>query len=257
VAGSVGALGGCAHQGDHTWVDWVFPDCHQRFFLAARSAVGQPLGEQALNGSVLEATLYNYHFKPDRFETVEEEIIDEKTGKKKKTGNVIHRRLYPPDPTEVLLPAGVGLVQRLARQQTGPVLRLYVQTANEHQLKQGKEKPETAYARRDELNRERVESVKAVLAAVRPDLIADVVVIDPDEVGMSAKETQVGLLKLEQAPEGKLSRDEVLGLEIGAPTFFGGGGAAPSSPPSPPSVPPPTPSTTPGAAPGGLSPAGG
>lgn len=199
-------------------------------FLADRGAVKDPLARQAANGAVAGATLFNYHFKPNRDLTSLAEV-----------------------PGEQLSPWGADLLARMARHPTGGQVCVYVQTAWDEAAATPGTPAEQTKARRT-LDEERLATVREFFASVRPDVAATVELIDHDPVGMAGTEARNGLGKLYTAPRGFLERDAILGAEIGAgqTTLQGGSFTGPAQGQVPPPQTPDTP-PQPGSAPGGLA----
>ena len=229
LSGSCSAALGCTGAGpvhpEKTFAAWP-----AELPLMDRNLVACPLTQQARNGAIIEATVFNFHFQAIT------ETIDDDTG--------ITTRVRPPEPTADLLPASTNLIQRLARRyECGNELWLFVQTA-----KDVPKKTETwaAWAKkRDQLNRERIQAVAEYVAAIRPDLVARVNLIDLDEVGMPGTEAAKGQLGMIDNTHGVLRPDtydpRVGGLNVNSS----------SGPIAPPAGPPDL-----GAAPGGLNPGG-
>jgi hypothetical protein len=195
--------------------------------LTDRNLVACPLTQQARNGAIIEATIMNYHFR-----TQYEEL--------RKDGTI--RRLSSPIPKAELLPAGVNLVERLARRhEPGQELWLFVQTARDIPLD-----PVAMAAssmKRNQLNHERIHAVEELVAALRPDLQGRVKVIDVDEAGMPGTEAAKGQLGMIDNTHGVLRPD----------TYDPRSGGLSASSPSGPIAPPPSP-PDPGSAPTGLNP---
>ncbi len=222
--------------------DKVWPD---HSFLVDRSAVLTPLRQQATNGAVAGATLYNYYFELD----TPEPVVDRDglpTGK------------FRPATPRLLSPWGKSLLDRLARHANGQTLCVYVQTAVDTENMPG---DAAVVARaRAELDAKRVKEVHDFMAARHPDLAVAVAVIDPDPVGMSGPESRNGYNKMVSAPTGFLPADAILGASIGFSTTLGGQGGGGGSggfgtgpgQPAPPIKTDSAPSPT--GAPGGLSP---
>lgn len=227
LAGSFGVSLGCAH------TEGISPDNCVRSWPAEAPATDRdlvlgPMALQARNGAVVEATLFNYQFRPD-YEDL-------------RADGSVHRRPRPL-PTADLLPAGINLIQRLARQQEyGCSFVLYVQTANE--IPPDPRRAAEWAKKRKELNLERVKSVEAFVAMIRPDLVPLVNVIDIDEAGMSGTEAAKGVGAMIDNTHGILRPDTY-------DPRSGGLSAGNSSGP-----PPASPQPDVGSAPGGLTPGG-
>lgn len=145
-----------------------------------RSLTLDPLARQARNGEIIEATLFNYHFKDNYKQTLNED------GSPKSRETV-------PVATSNLTPAGSQLIQRLARRyDAGCEFRLFVQLANDVPLNP---KDPATVSRRSELEKKRVEEVTGLAQMLRPDLLVRVELLDPDSVGMSGREATLGVLQ--------------------------------------------------------------
>lgn len=146
---------GCVTCGYHSFADLADPCRLPRYSAVARQEVAAPLLHQAGNGLALEQTVWNSHFRTGRDE---------------------------------LTPAGMAHLSRLARRLPEPVPYIFVQTAHDLLLERGKEK-EWAQ-QRAELDRKRVEAVRAYLQAVRPETNFQVALHDPPEVGTHGQEAE-------------------------------------------------------------------
>jgi hypothetical protein len=245
LLGPVG-LGGCDKTTESYRAgcpDKVWPD---HSFLADRSAVLTPLRQQAANGAVGGATLYNYYFESVTIELVEDN-----------EDSVIPRfkQTAFPRPTARLSPWGKALLNRLARHANGQTLCVYVQTAVDLESKPSDVSGGATTPKN--LNEQRVKEVQNFMAKLRPDLEVTVALIDPDPVGMTGPEARNGYSKMVTAPTGFLGTDAVLGASIGFGAKLGdqggsGGGGVGGNPgqTGPPVMPDSPPSAT--GAPGGL-----
>ena len=223
LAAPLGLGLGCSHDKAHTHDGKTYgaecdpSDMHplaRYAHLDARRLTSAPLAAQAANGTALDATVYNHHFEANS-EKKEEIEIDGVT-------SIQVKRRLTSLPTAALHPSGVNLIRRQVREACGPVLNLYVQTANDQPIDAAD--PAKSAAARAKLDTERANAVRAVAMSLRPDLAVEVAVIDAPEVGMSGREARAGLeggSSLYAAPRGFLTRDQVLGVEIGQTNLFG------------------------------------
>jgi hypothetical protein len=145
----LGAVG-CANRLEH-WYDPCWPE---RYSTVARAEVLDPFAAQAVNGAVLDATMWNYHFEP---------------GAKK------------------LTPAGMEKLDYLVRRRPGPEMHLFVQTARD--VPYLPDATDKFAADRAKLDADRIEEVKKYFASqvaakgARPDVI----VIDPSDPSIPAR----------------------------------------------------------------------
>jgi hypothetical protein len=164
LAAGLLSLAGCSHDfgstcgtscadGEGSAVLSYDPCWPQRWNNVTRAEVHAPLAIQAANGLVQDHTLFNYHFVPG---------------------------------TPELSPMGQMLLTRLARRRPFVEQRLYLQTAHDIAFEPGK--PEAFANARTDLDGRRRQAVLDYLAAQRPDLQFDVLVVNPSPVGMSARE---------------------------------------------------------------------
>ncbi len=175
-----------------------------------RQLLLDPLNQQARNGDVLNSTMFTHHFK----DNTEEE-----------GPNGTLKRKATPTPSSELLLSGKNLMHRLSRSQpSGTEWRLFVEVARDVDVKPKLElaKTRTTFA---DLNRKRVEEVIEYAQSLRPDLIVRVDLIDPNPVGMSAREAQYGVLKHTSVIQGTILTDKYAGdsssiAEIAPPPAF-------------------------------------
>jgi hypothetical protein len=172
-----------------------YPRWPSYFDQRARSAVVQPLYHQALNGLILDQTVWNHHFQ---YQT----------------------------PAE-LHSSGVNLLDRLARRHVnsgipGP-LHIYLQTAVDSPYQPGK--PGVVIQARQTFDHKRSEAVHAFLDATYPGLPFVVHVHNPPRVGLSPQETLTIITQMEQlAPRGYLTQEVLGGISLSELTKGGGGG---------------------------------
>src|SRR5262245_53919317 len=121
----MGAVG-CANRLEH-WVDPCWPE---RYSAVARAEVLDPFAAQAVNGSVLDATMWNYHFEPA---------------------------------SKKLTPAGMEKLDYLVRRRPGPEMHLFVQTARD--IAYAPDGIDKFVADRAKLDADRIEEVKKYFAS--------------------------------------------------------------------------------------------
>jgi len=195
----VGLLGaavcGCHTTKSHT-TSCRYPPWPVEAAAVDRQLLLEPLNQQARNGDVLNSTMFNHHFKDN-------------TEEKGPNGTV--RRKATPTPDSQLLLSGKNLMHRLSRSQpSGTEWRLFVEVARDVDVKP-KEELAKARATFMDLNRKRVEEVTEYAQSLRPDLIVRVDLIDPNPVGMSAREAQYGVLKHTSVIQGTIQTDKYAG----------------------------------------------
>jgi hypothetical protein len=202
----------CCHDGcgtDRAWPPGVF--------AGDRLAVKSPLDQQAANGAVVYATLFNYHFVADYKPRVDGKIVFNPT----------------PTPTPLLTPWGKEVLNRLARQSNGSQVEVYVQVASDVALLDAvtdqSGKKTTLHEARSNMTRERVQAVRDYLKEVRPDLTVVIGVSDPDPVGMGGREARTGYNMMLRGQPGVLSRSSILGAGID-PGIQASGDAIPPPP---------------------------
>jgi len=164
------ALAGCAQEcGYKDYHDFVNPCWPQEYAYIARAEVQAPFASQAMNGLILEQTVWNDHFRPG---------------------------------TNLLGPAGRSHVDRLARRRPQPVPEVFLQVS--HDLAYDPEKPAEFGKARQDLDAQRTKAVMDYLAAIRPDVPWRVTVIDPSPVGVNAREALRAIESMQNAATGAL-----------------------------------------------------
>ncbi len=177
----------------------------ERYHQAARGALTMALERQAGEGRVRTHTLWNYHFYADSAE---------------------------------LHPAGRSQLDRLARQVPSGCLDLYVETARDVDLNSEDNRPQTIlnmdeferyFARRDELNAERIQAVSLYLQRAGKGQPLGIHIHEHPQVGMQSDEALRAHVLLRVTASG------ILPPRITESTFFfsgadGGGGGGGSDP---------------------------
>jgi hypothetical protein len=137
----------------------VDPCWPERYNALSRASVAQAVNAQAYNGHVLDQTIYDYFFAPD------------KDGR----------------PTDVLHPAGLERLKYLARRRPVPDLHIFLQTAQDIPYVPGA--ADKAIAARAELDTRRIQAIQAymsvLLAPCGITTPVQVTVIDPGPDGIN------------------------------------------------------------------------
>src|SRR5258708_6941184 len=63
VMGVIGCASADRPSAQNRMADWVDPCWPERYNSVARQEVLEPFGAQAMNGAVIDATVWNYHFE--------------------------------------------------------------------------------------------------------------------------------------------------------------------------------------------------
>jgi outer membrane protein OmpA-like peptidoglycan-associated protein len=155
AAGTLATVVGC-HSGaaGERYKNYVDPCWPERYSTVARAEVLAPFQAQAANGTILDQTLWNYHFDAN---------------------------------SDKLTAAGVEKLDYLARRRPAPDSKVYLQTARDVGF-DGNAPEKLADGRRD-LDQRRANMVQKYLAAVtaaRP-MSFEVQVIDPSDPGFGAR----------------------------------------------------------------------
>jgi hypothetical protein len=198
VAGGLGPVGCCGSGGagraslDERYMGYVDPCWPERYNYVARAEVLSPFAIQAVNGEIIDSTLFTYHFEAG---------------------------------TDRLNPAGLEKLDYLARKRPAPPARIYLQTARD--LAYDPAVPEAMVSARDDLNARRAASIQKYLAAStagRP-LAFEVQVIDPADMSFRAEGPANAVrgwpARFQSGVEG-VSSNNLIGA---------GGGLAPGTPP--------------------------
>ena len=149
---------GCAHgnrpSAQDRYADWVDPCWPERYTAVARSEVLDPFAAQAMNGAVLDAVIWNYHFEPA---------------------------------SKKLTPAGMEKLDYLVRRRPGPETHLFVQTARD--IAYSPDAVDKFVADRAKLDADRIEEVKKYFTSqvAAKGAKPDVLVIDPSDPSMPAR----------------------------------------------------------------------
>jgi hypothetical protein len=133
--------------GCHCYRELVDPCWPERYNAMARHSVRDTFNAQAMNGHILDQTVWDYHFE-----------VDPKNG----AG------------TDKLLPGGMEHLDYLARRRPAPDLQLYLQTSRDPKLDAARVNAVKAYMR------------KATSGRIVP-MEFEVAVHDPSEVGNHAR----------------------------------------------------------------------
>lgn len=163
LAGLALGAGGISLTGCGCYRELVDPCWPERYNAQARNTTREIFDTQAMNGHVLDQTIWNYEFE-----------IDPKTG----------------GPTAVLTPAGMEHLKYLSRRRPCPDPRIYLQMAQV--VPGGAVVPLEKFASaRADLDGKRAAAVQAYLAAItsgRDQAVPyEVLVHDPAEVGIRAQ----------------------------------------------------------------------
>jgi hypothetical protein len=152
----LGALGCSAERPSlqDRYADWVNPCWPEGYSSVARQEVLEPFGAQAMNGAIIDSTVWNYHFEPG---------------------------------SDKLTAAGLEKIDYLTRRRPGPETHVFLQTARD--LSYSPDAADKYVADRLALDSKRIEAVKkyyATQAAAR-GAKPDVQVIDPADPSMPAR----------------------------------------------------------------------
>lgn len=140
------------------------------FTQAARYSLSHGLEMQAVNGEMLDHTLWNYHFEED---------------------------------SEELRPSGRAFLDRFARNSSVTCSGYYLQSA--HDIEFEPNEPETYFRRRDELNALRQKSAADYLARVAPGNTLVAQIHDRAPVSIPSDESgRAFILMSRKAPQGLL-----------------------------------------------------
>lgn len=169
-----------------TYSDIVDPCYQDRYNCMARETVIVPQTTMAENGTALEQTVYNYHFR---------------------------------EGSDELLPGGKSLLIRLARRRPQPDTRIYVQATNDESVL-GNRNLEEIGAKRKELNEKRVAAVAEFLKAIRPDVGFTIAVHDPSKIGIFSEEARSAISDMHSSATGNMQLQGPGGVAAGG----GGGG---------------------------------
>ena len=157
AAGTFGSVG-CMHSGrpgvQERYAEVVDPCWPERYNAVARQEVLAPFAAQVANGTVVDQTIFNYHFEPG---------------------------------TDKLTPGGYDKLDYLARRRPAPDSRLYLQTTRD--VSYDAAKPEVVGTTRADLDAKRIAAVhKYLTASVAPRQIAfEVQVIDTPDLSIRAE----------------------------------------------------------------------
>jgi hypothetical protein len=154
VLGAVGCASADRPSLQDRLADYVDPCWPERYNSVARQEVLEPFAAQAMNGAVIDNTVWNYHFEPQ---------------------------------SDRLTPAGLEKIDYLVRRRPAPETHLFVQTARDLAYT-----PETAdkyVADRLALDAKRMAAVKKYFAtqAAAKGIVPDVQVIDPSDPSIPAR----------------------------------------------------------------------
>jgi len=154
VLGAVGCATADRPSVQDRLADYYDPCWPERYTSVARQEVLEPFAAQAMNGAVIDNTVWNYHFEPQ---------------------------------TDRLTPAGLEKIDYLVRRRPGPETHLFVQTARD--LAYAPEAADKLVADRIALDTKRMAAVKKYFAtqAAAKGVIPDVQVIDPADPSIPAR----------------------------------------------------------------------
>ena len=130
--------------GCYQYRDLVDPCWPERYNSMARHSVREMHFAQAEKGHMLEQTVWNWYFEREPDDT---KVKDAKPG----------------DPTARLNPAGMEVLRRISRTLPAPDFQLFLQNAQDVKY-DAKDGPETIVAKREKLNRDRIDSILRFLA---------------------------------------------------------------------------------------------
>jgi hypothetical protein len=166
-------------------VDPCYP---QRYTAMAKAETNAAMSPQVSNGHILDQTVWNSHFEPG---------------------------------TDRLTPGGLEHLGYLARRRPCPDSVLFLQTAQD--VPYDPAAPDKFAEARAALDTRRIQAVQNYLMAdtAGRHLTFEVVVHDPSEVGITATEAGISILKMYSGAQGNLP----LTAGAGAGNVAGGGGA--------------------------------
>jgi hypothetical protein len=166
MTGSLALAGGCHHLDDY--VDPCWPE---RYEFAARKCVNSAFLPQINNGHVLDQTVWNYHFEAG---------------------------------TDKLTEGGQAHLAYLARRRPCPDTMVYVQTAQD--VNYDPANPDRFTEGRSNLDSKRVEAVQKYLNAYTAGRATtfQVLVHDPNEVGIAAQNANIAVRKWHGSASGYL-----------------------------------------------------
>ncbi len=175
-----------------TYSDIVDPCYPERYNCMARGSVVEPQKTMDTNGTALEQTVYNYHFR---------------------------------EGSDELLPGGKSLLIRLARRRPQPETQIYVQTTNDESVLSNRNLEEIG-PKRKELNEKRVKVVAEFLKAIRPDVGFTITIHDPAKIGIFSEEARTAVRDMHNSAVGNMQLQGPGGVSAGGGGGSAGGGGA-------------------------------
>ncbi|HEY2787494.1 MAG TPA: hypothetical protein VGJ05_21235 [Fimbriiglobus sp.] len=154
VWGALGCASADRPSAQDRLADYVDPCWPERYSSVARQEVLEPFSAQAMNGSIIDATVWNYHFEPQ---------------------------------SDKLTPAGLEKIDYLVRRRPAAETHLFIQTARD--LAYNQNVPTELATKRSELDAKRIKAVKDYYAsqAAAKGVTPDIQVIDPADPSMPAR----------------------------------------------------------------------